>query len=325
MLIVSANAGTAAVPSSPGPSNKDGSSAVAISFVGDMMFDRGVRSVIAKRGADYLFADVAPELKKSTIVFGSLDCPLTNRKPVKAGKENFRCPASAADAMANAGISSVFLANDHILDEGGPGMYDTFKTLLAAGIYGMGAGEAAWIARIPHVAVTKGIRLSFISFSENDPGPNSEPFNPEFEAADVNTVVETVVAAKAKADVVIVSFHWGNDFDFTPTENQKKLAYAAVEAGAALVVGHGPHVLQPYEIKNGAMIVYSLGNFIYDQKRTAASESAIMTAFFTKQGLGQVDFLPVVIDNGKPTPVGGERAAKILKILGGKRKVTIFE
>jgi gamma-polyglutamate biosynthesis protein CapA len=321
-------AGTAIETVEPSLINPEASGTVSVSFVGDMMFDRGVRKVIEKQGAVYLFTGVKTELKKADILLGNLDCPLTDRNEQIKGKKLFHCAPGMARVLADVGFKGMFLANGRIIDQGLEGITDTTTSLGAVGILGLGVAGNAEIAKVPRVAKLKGIRIAFVAFSDTNVSDSDMMIMPlPFAGVDVKTVTEAVRDAKAKtqADFIIVSFHWGSEFDYFPTENQRKLAYAAVDAGATLVVGHHPHVLQPYEIRNGAFIMYSLGNFIYDQKRTAATESAIMTAYFTKQGMGQVEFIPVVIEDGRPMPVTGERAAKILKIIGGERKVSVFE
>jgi gamma-polyglutamate biosynthesis protein CapA len=255
-----------------------------------------------------------------------LDCPLTDESGRMKGKNVFHCPPGMAYALSSAGFKGLFIANGHILDQGLKGVEDTFTTLREADILAMGVSDKYKTAWLPRVARLKGLRIAFITLSETGESDNNMMVLPlKFKAIEEKDLKEVVETAKKTCDVVIVSFHWGKEFEYFPTKHQRELAYAAVDAGADLVVGSHPHVLQPYEIRNKSFIAYSLGNFIYDQKRTSARESVIMTAVFTKQGLAHVEFLPVVIEDDRPVPVTGEKALKILRILAGERKVTITE
>ncbi|MFA6448884.1 MAG: CapA family protein [bacterium] len=312
----------------PPPENPAASATptATVSFVGNIMFDRGVAKTIEAKGAAYVFTGVASEIKKADLAVGNLECPLIDTVILVKDKETFSCNPVMAVALSGAGFDAMFLPNKHILDQDRYGMMDTVDYLYNAGIVGMGVAINPQEAQKASFSEVKGIKLAFVSFSETPPVSKVYLTQPgPFGAVDGLIVRNAVAAAKKKADVVIAMFSWGEDYGFTPTETQKGLARVAVAAGASLVVGFNPHVLQPYEMKDKSFIAYSLGNFIYDDRRTAGSESAIMTASFDKQGLVNVEFQPVVIVDGRPAPVMGEKAVNILKILAGERKFSIYD
>jgi len=120
--------------------------------------------------------------------------------------------------------------------------------------------------------------------------------------------------AKERADIVIVSFHWGWEYSDHPDKETRELAHLAVESGANLVIGHHPHVIQGVEVYRGGLICYSLGNFIFDQRGTRTRRGLILRCSIGKSDVQRVELLPVIIDamNLQPSLATGEVAESIL-------------
>jgi poly-gamma-glutamate synthesis protein (capsule biosynthesis protein) len=136
---------------------------------------------------------------------------------------------------------------------------------------------------------------------------------PTIAAASVDGIRRLVTAARRAVDVVVVSVHWGAEFDPVPTDRQRELASAAVEAGADLVVGHHPHVLQPIEVTTKptgrtALVAYSLGNFLFDQHTRGAEKSVILLCEFSSAGLQSASAVPAKTVDCRPV-ISGERRA----------------
>lgn len=306
----------------------DETRSVTLAAVGDILFDRGVREEIERRGADTVFAEVRAILSSADIAAGNLECPLTDRHEPRPMRYVFRCDPARAATLAAAGFDAVTLANNHILDQGRGGLLDTIEHLHAAGVTPVGAGPDAVAARQPVIVERNGMRLALLAFLdmpiegavylEDMPGPAT--------AGSADAVREAVRDAREQADAVVVFFHWGVEFSARPARAQRELARAAADAGASLVIGHHPHVLQPWERMGDTLVVYSLGNFVFDQgSRPSASQSAILLATLTSQGVEHFEFVPVSIINTRPYPATGEAADRIRAVLSGISTYGIFE
>ncbi|MBD3293171.1 MAG: hypothetical protein GF393_09620, partial [Armatimonadia bacterium] len=118
-------------------------------------------------------------------------------------------------------------------------------------------------------------------------------------------------------ELLVVSIHWGNEYQSTPTERQQKVAHAAVDAGADLVIGHHPHTLQGVAERNGSVILYSAGNFVFDQREGERMESALFHLTWTEGEGWHIRMVPVWIPRSRMGPIYPEetRAAKIIQRL----------
>jgi poly-gamma-glutamate capsule biosynthesis protein CapA/YwtB (metallophosphatase superfamily) len=182
---------------------------------------------------------------------------------------SFRMKPSAAAALRRAGFDVLSVANNHAGDWGPTALGDTMALLEQQGISVVGAGDSGAEADKAIVVEAKGLGVAFMSFS--DVGPNwlnASTTKPGIAIAQSAERVSEAVrrsASTTNADLLIVSFHFGEEYSSEPTVRQIELARAAITAGADIVVGHHPHVVQKTESYNGGVIVYSLGNFIFDQ------------------------------------------------------------
>jgi poly-gamma-glutamate synthesis protein (capsule biosynthesis protein) len=195
----------------------------------------------------------------------------------QSGGYRLRATPEAAAALARAGFDLIGLANNHTMDWGTAGLQATVENLRSAGLSTVGAGPDAASAHRPQVTTVRGVRIVWLSYTMvSDPPENSDSDQgwmrswlqivSVYDMASVRQqLAEQVRAARALGDVLIVQFHWGYEYTPYPLTWQVKLAHTAIDAGAALVVGHHPHVVQSYETYRGGLIVYSLGNFLFDQ------------------------------------------------------------
>jgi len=131
---------------------------------------------------------------------------------------------------------------------------------------------------------------------------------------DRKKILSAVKAADEKADFVIVSFHWGEEYTGTANRDQRDLAHQVVDAGADLVLGHHPHVLQGVEVYRDRLIAYSLGDFVWDHYRPITGEAVILRSRIPRAGPSSFEAVPIYLDEvtGVPAPVTGEHAAAIL-------------
>jgi poly-gamma-glutamate synthesis protein (capsule biosynthesis protein) len=215
----------------------------------------------------------------------------------------------------------VSLANNHTLNFGETGLKDTFNYLIQAGIKYVGAGNNEQEAYAPVYLEEKGIRFAFLAYDDAFFTPASyEAGGNRAGAAFMrpDKMAAAVKEADKKADFVIVSLHAGVEYVAEPNEAQVNFAHAAIEAGADLVLGHHPHVVQTMERYKGKYIFYSLGNFVFDQPQLQETKDGLaVKIYFTKNGISRINLLPVVMTNfAQPQAAGVSDGERILKRLG---------
>ncbi len=239
-----------------------------IYFVGDMMLTRGVESSVNKNfGGKFseLFKNV-PELKEADILFGNLEGPISENGNNVGSKYSFRLKPAVLPVLKETGFDVLSFANNHIGDWNVRAFNDTLANLKEYNILFTGAGENKDIAETPTIIEKNGIRFGFVGFS--DVGPNwMEATNEKsgiLLAKDPN-YSSIIKKAKEICDFLIVSIHFGEEYKPEHNIRQEKLAHLAIDSGADIIIGHHPHVEQDIETYQGKTIIYSLGNFIFDQ------------------------------------------------------------
>ena len=237
-------------------------------FVGDIMLARGVKSSVNKNFAgDYsqLFSNLT-ELKRVDILFGNLEGDVSDKGNNVGSQYSFRMDPAILPVLKEAGFDIVSFANNHVGDWNIKAFKDTLARLNETGILKVGAGLNKSEAREPIIIEKNGVKFGFLGFS--DVGPDwiqaKENSAGILLASDPN-LAEIIQEAKTQCDVLITSFHWGIEYKTIHNQRQEKLAHTAIDAGVNLIIGHHPHVMQDIETYKEKVIVYSLGNFIFDQ------------------------------------------------------------
>ncbi len=275
---------------------------VTLAAVGDLMFDRLPGVFLRENGAESPFAGVAEVLRGADLTVGNLECAISEGGEQASKAYTFRAPPIAAEALALAGFDVVSLANNHALDWGDEGLSDTRVHLEASKVAAVGGGANAAEAHRHAVVTRNGLRVAFLGYLDV---PAEGAFNrANWDATatraglawfDEEALVRDIAAARMEADVVVVFLHFGFEYHTSPSEAQRRQARAAIDAGAALVLGSHPHVLQPVEAYHGGVIAYSLGNFVFDGFDGEANESAIFRATLTPKGVESWELVPVSI------------------------------
>lgn len=229
------------------------------------VLDDGYRSLIGE--ADYFAANQ--------------EFPFSSRGQQAPDKQyTFRLPESRVSLMNEIGVDLVTLANNHALDFGTDALLDTVSTLDQAGILHVGAGADSEAARQPAIVDVNGVRVGFIGASRVIPvaswtaGASSPGMLTAYDPA---LLVQTIQETRPLCDYLVVLIHWGVERAEMPVDHQTSLSRQCIDAGADLVVGSHPHVLQGIEYYRGKPIVYSLGNFIFGSSipRTALLEVSL--------------------------------------------------
>ena len=235
-------------------------------------------------GWDLLLADVADVFQKADIGFVNLETPVAPANSRGSKPFQFDAPVSLLSALKASGIGLVSFANNHVFDQGHAGFRETLQHLRAQSLPFTGAADAAADVLKPTVTEKNGVRVGWIGFTRwlngnRNPTRPTDPhvaFLPYPEDATPGlsemALLEAVAAARTQLDAVIVSVHWGAEYAPAPLPADVDLAHKLLEAGASMVIGHHPHVLQTIETyrtrdNRDTVIVYSLGNFLSNQSR----------------------------------------------------------
>ena len=236
---------------------------VTIVAVGDIMLGEqplcegfGVRSAFRNNGGEFLFEEVSPILRTGDIVFGNLECCLAADDADTNQRCLFLCEGRAARELRAAGFTALSVANNHIMENGRGRFLETIASLREQGITPVGMrGE------IPILEV-KGYRAALLGYSFVDDGIPDTCYN-RYQSEE--QVLANIKSIRASADLVIVSLHWGWEYVPYPSGDQVRIARTLIDGGADVILGCHPHVTQGYELYNGGAIIYSLGNFVFDQ------------------------------------------------------------
>jgi len=294
---------------------------VTIAAVGDVMLDRDVETLMEGNGALYPFERVAGLLGDADLTIANLECAFTDRGVASGKLYTFRVAPRYAAGLADAGIDVVSLGNNHTADFGPEGLEDTIAALDAAGIAHAGAGIDEPAARRPALVEAEGLRIAFLSYTDVMENTFAGSDAAGVALATVDVIDADVRAARAQADVVVVSLHSGVEYTDAPQPEQQRLARAAIDAGALLVLGHHPHALQGWEQYGDGLIAYSLGNFVFDLDRDdlanlgrRAFDTVVLYVTLRAGEVLGVRAEPVTIDpdENRPRPATAEESAAIL-------------
>lgn len=317
------NAATATRPTDPAsvsPSETASQEPVRVVAVGDIMLSRVVENkMIASKNWQYPFLKTVDLTSGADLTVGNLETTIFPGKPIGVTAMKFRTDPKAVSGLLAAGFDVLTLSNNHIMNYGREGLVSTLNYLNEAQIAHTGAGISESEIAAPVVREVKGVKFGFLSYSyANEKGQNPDGGIYGTNFMDTERMKREVAELRERADVVVVSMHAGVEYKTKSMTAQQAFARAAIDAGAKVVLGHHPHVVQETENYNGGKIIYSLGNFVFDQNWSAETKlGAVAILNFRGANLEKVDYVPVKIIGTQPTPLtGGAEAKKILQRLG---------
>ena len=285
--------------------------------VGDVMlgdhpvcFGHGIRSTIEKYGFQYLFAHTENILADSDVLFGNLETVLhpedntsTLYNMEMKGKSEY------AQELAKIGFNVMSMANNHAMQYGADAYNHTVKLLRDSGIEPVGVNDNG--KSNIYLYTKDGINLAFVGYS----------FRPEkyadagisYAQGDELTILEQIHSLNKDDTRVIVSVHWGEEYLHYPSVAQVHLAKRMIDAGASIILGHHPHVLQGVEEYSNGIIVYSLGNYIFDSWDRSTRESIIFDCKIDKSGALNYSIIPTFINrNYQPVILIGKEKQKLM-------------
>ena len=273
-----------------------GSGSAHVLFAVDMMFDRTSRTAAEREGDDFLLSCIdqvllAPE---NDLVVANLEGPITGKPSVSIGSKPgearnfvFTFPISTAQLLKDHQIDLVNLGNNHILNFGYSGVQSTVSTLEEVGVAYFGDPITDKVV----YKTISGVPLAFISYNEfSDDGAKT--------AAAVTMI--QIKSAKSVGFLPVVYTHWGLEYVRTAPQYIRDRAHAFVDAGAIAVIGSHPHVVQDSETYKGALIYYSLGNFVFDQYfQESVRNGLLIRVAFNSEGVESVEEIPVKLNRDR--------------------------
>lgn len=269
---------------------------------GDVNPGDRVAAAVAAYGARHPWRSVGPLLRGADLATVNLEGVVSTRgEPWPDKAFHFRGPRAVLDAAAGfAGIDVVTVANNHSLDFGRVAFRDTLAAARRAGVATVGGGAGLAAARRPVVLAAGGLRVAFLGYDDIQPDFHARVGVAGIAPADPALVAADVRAARRGADVVIVWFHWGVELERSPSARQRELARAALGAGAAVVLGAHPHVLQPVERRGRTLVAWSLGNFVFAPHSPGTDETGVLLVRLGARGVVGYSVRPARIVGVQP-------------------------
>lgn len=271
---------------------------VSVTITGDILLDRGVRKVIEQKGTDAVFSPFVDSVfQSSDIVIGNLECPATKIKEPSFKQFIFRAEPKWLFTLKQHGITHLNLANNHSVDQGRAGLVDTRENVISAGMIPIGAGHTMEEAARP-VLLTSSPRKVYVLASLQLALENFAYLSekPSVSQEDFDTLVERVrhLRSSDPDSYIIVTLHWGGEHTLQPVTIQRVRAHQLIDAGADALIGHHTHTLQTIEEYKGKPIYYSIGNFIFDQRKPVNSKACMVKLTITKES-SHVETIPIEI------------------------------
>jgi poly-gamma-glutamate synthesis protein (capsule biosynthesis protein) len=279
------------------------SDSLSITFTGDILLDRGVRQFVEHRSVDKLFSPFVDSVfQSSDLVVANLECPATKIRQPAFKQYIFRAEPEWLQTLKAHGITHLNLANNHSVDQGRIGLADTKKNIQEAGMIPVGAGDNMQEAAQP-VLLASTPRNVYLLTSLQMPLENFSylPDKTSVSHEDLDSL-KTRVRQLKETDpccYIIVSLHWGGEHTLRPVPLQRQQAHQLIDAGVDALICHHTHTLQTIEQYQGKPIYYSIGNFIFDQKKPINSKACMVKVTIKKES-SHIETIPIVIRNCVP-------------------------
>ncbi|MDO4540274.1 MAG: CapA family protein [Syntrophomonadaceae bacterium] len=255
---------------------------------------------------NHLYEPIKLYIESADHASACLECALAGAESGYTGYPQFNSPDELATALKNAGFDLINTAGNHCMDRGLAGGLRTLQVLQDAGLDTIGTNASAEAKATPYIREINGFKLAYLAYSYSTNGipiPASAPWY--FNDLDKDQVLEDISAVREQADLVILLLHWGVEYSPYPTEEQTQWARDFFAAGADLILGSHPHVIQPAEIISvdgkDKLVIYSMGNSIGSQNGIERNSGVMVTAEFTRDGadgaiaLSGYEFIPTYI------------------------------
>jgi poly-gamma-glutamate synthesis protein (capsule biosynthesis protein) len=317
------------------PVTPEPSPTLEMTFVGDIIFGRYRASGFDPIPEDgfAVFEEIQPKLT-SEVLIGNLETPLVRDLPQTSpigSKYRFGASPEHAKHLQTAGFTAVSLANNHWYDQRITGIDESPPILRELGIVPLGAAvREPPVFRVETVE-KQGWKLGLVAITTRTNAPVREggPILPYLPTADIpETIAPIITAGRDAHDLMIVMIHWGDEYAEAPNSAQVKAAHAMIDAGADLVIGHHPHVLQGVERYGNGLIAYSMGNFLFENTNAIPRLTGVLRVKARRDGdcLEKVVFHPAYIKRSPvphPVPATGALGRQVRdRVIGQAKKLS---
>ena len=292
----------------------------SIAALGDIMLDRTIGARFKEDPEAFRFPEIAKILEPYDIVFANLENPVAlggSPHPVQNPDVCFRAHPESLQVLENLGVCAVSVGNNHLLDYGAEALTETLDHLTARGIAWSGAGRSYAEANRPLELEVRGHKVAIFShcFVLSASTERATKTKPGVADHKIGRLLKGIRSFRARGYDVHVSVHWGIEYVFFPISYQVRWARKMIDAGAALIIGHGPHYPQGFEEYRGGRIIYSLGNFIFDEPQKFSQRSFIYGTRIEPSGLAGNEIYPVHAVDGLPRVVHGRDRQRLIGLL----------
>jgi len=272
---------------------------VRMLFGGDIMLSRYVgRLARQKQDPAWPLHEVANLFGSADIAFANLESPFSDRGRRFDKGMVFRAEPEMIAALESAGIDVVSTANNHVRDCGSYGIEFTLDLLAKHGILAAGTAATAQLAHQGVILARKRVGFGFLGYTFDQSNGNHMDVDERVAMMDIDQIRLDVSSLLERTDAVIVSMHAGNEYQAKPNALQQRFARAAIDAGASIVAGHHPHVVQPVEQYRNGLIFYSLGNLVFDQTQLQKTQRGwIADVRFAGPRIASWGIIPIDIVN----------------------------
>ena len=275
-----------------------------ILIFGDMMLDRHVRQKINEKGAEYPFALIKNILLDNDIVVANAEGPFTFFNSVTLGVEdaplNFTFDPVLLPTLKNLGFTLLGQANNHTLNFGEDGLNQSTTSITIAGLNYFGDPSNENIA--PYIKEVNGEKIGFVAYNE-------------FSYQGKDKIISTIQEVKNQVSYLIVYPHWGEEYNPGFTLDQQKTAHEFIDAGADVVIGMHPHVIEPIEFYKNRPIFYSIGNFVFDQAKNGPMTEGLAIKILLNKNSATYEINPFSIKNAQVSLMDSENKQTVLNSL----------
>jgi poly-gamma-glutamate capsule biosynthesis protein CapA/YwtB (metallophosphatase superfamily) len=310
---------------------------IKVNFVGDILLHSRYDGIAAERGPSFVFEKCSSLLKSSDITFGNLECVLSSKGIPNPEKGCLRGDERYIESLKAAGFSVLSLANNHTFDFGLEGYEDMSAHLESVGVRLIGAGRDLEHSRRLLTFCVNGVRVGFLAYSARDTqGHNyASHSRPGVAPLEEEHILQDLKRYKDSVHHLIVSLHWGIEYSPHPTPHQIFLAHRIIDAGARIIVGHHPRILQGYEYYKNGVVFYSVGSFCHSKLhlvgprktyisdlRSCERELAIIEMQLSRDHIEKITVVPFWLnEHGQPEPSDAAKAGEIMKKIAGRNGV----
>ena len=301
------------------PSKKEKRNTVIIGFAGDVMLGRLVNEKLKETNPAYPWGNMLPLLRKNDLNIINLENAITAHEKRIPKIFNFKTDLQNVQTLLEGNIQVVSLANNHTLDFGYEGLYETLEALKKAKIQYVGAGKDIQEAQKAAIIYKNDISIGIIGFTDNEAewiATDKKPGTNYIKVGAIDNVKESINQVRNKVDLLIATVHWGPNMRERPTKEFIEFAHAIINAGVDIIHGHSAHIFQGIEIYNNKLILYDTGDFVDDymvDTKLRNDLSFLYQVEVTKDGIKKLELIPTRIDNMQVNKATGTDAAWALE------------